>query len=342
MKQTRIGCQPLMFIYLSNHVNQINFTTLFCFDLGSITQVTRPLCVAAASLSKDTWHVLLDNGADPVHQTEQDGGNVIHVLIKMAEKDQKNFERYSTWYNDVILDLNVDLLSKMLHHEDDFSMRPVEFASHCSALHLMFAIFNTPGVYRQTQAHGLHVQHCYDITEYETVEKRNRRQFSPLNFLQDLSFSDMARASSDNSFHFDVMETWLHNKVGVNKFLIILWFLLRCLTLIAVTAATLSSLERDNCYNGSEANTTTFGSTSKICTTIYKPEGCPKAFFQITLLEVYLLTAFSFSVCLTGVSIDLYELVSYLRQSNPKLKQKYSKFKIFTELQTFYFRHWVA
>ena len=304
--------------------------------------MTRPLCVAAASLSKDTWHVLLANGADPVKQTEDDGGNAFHVLIKMAAKDQKNFEIYSTWYNDVILALNLELLTNMLHHEDHFSMRPIEFASHCSALHLMLVIFNTPGVYRQTQAHGLDVRHHYDITEYESVEKGNRRQFSPLNFLQDLSFGDMALASSDNSFHLDVMETWLHSKVGVNRVLIGVWFLLRCITLILVIAATLSSLGREYCYNGYEANSTTFGPTSKICTTISKPEGCPKAFIQITLSEVYLLTAFSLSVCLTGVSIDLYELVSYFRQSNPKLKAKIFKIQNFYRVANILFQGMVG
>ena len=302
--------------------------------------MTRPLCVAAASLCKDTWHILLDNGADPVEQTEDDGGNAIHVLIKMAAKDQNNFEIYSSWYSDVILALNVDIVINMLHHEDQFSLRPIELASHSAALDLMLTIFNTPGVYRQTKSRGLHIQHLYDITEYESVEKGNRREFSPLNFLQDLSFSGMAQASSCNSFHFHVMQTWLHNKVVVNRVLIGLWFLLRCTTLLVLMTATLSSMEMDHCYSnyGYEANTTTFESTSKICTKIFKPNGCPKAFLKVTFWDVCLLNAFSFSVCLAGVSIDLYEIISYLRQSNPKLKAKVFKIQNFYRVTNILFQ----
>ena len=291
--------------------------------------MTRPVCVAAASLSRDTWHVLTNHGADPVAQTEKDGANAIHVLIKIAAKDTERCEIYSNWYNDVIMTLNCDLLKLMLHHEDKFSMRPIEFASHCSVLPLMLTILNTPGVYLQNKSHGLQFIHHYDITEYESIEKGNRREFSPLNFLQDLTYDQMAKTSISSSVSTDVIETWLHTKSVVNRELISLWWLLRISLFVTLIGATISSLGRDYCHNGYDTNNTTFGPTSTICIRKYKPEGCPKAFIRITEHNVYILIAFSCFVCLVGVSIDIYEFISYCKESNPKLKVRIIKIQNF-------------
>ena len=110
----------------------------------------RPLCVAETSIARDTCRVLLNYGADPETQTEDDV-DIHFKFIKMAATDTENGQKFYQWYSDLTKDVNVILKTKLLHKEDRYyRLRSLELASYKGTFTLFTAIMNTVDVYRNT------------------------------------------------------------------------------------------------------------------------------------------------------------------------------------------------
>ena len=307
-------------------------------------EVTRPLGIAAATTCADTWNVLIQNGADPEIQTEEDGGNAFHVLVKMASIYNGDTDVYVKWYSRIIQTLDINTRKNVLHHEDNYGMKPLELASHLNTLDLFLAIFCTPDVYLFKLSNGLQLEHLFDVSEYETVDTPNRRSVSPMICLQQLDLKEISKNRTQCCFRFKAVETWLDLKSGVNRYLVAFWCLFRCFIFISVLVASLSTNDRDYCTlkdHIKNSTQTAFSNETCSSTTQY----CPGTYIYLNNTQFYPLLGALLISCLLGVLVDLYDIVTYYRRKTlTSLNRESSMMKIqqFSRFATFTFQLFVG
>src|SRR6218665_2604078 len=144
----------------------------------------RPFNLAAVHGSLKVCDVMIHNDVD-ICLVEIGSYNVIHCLVCVAFYQPYSEEAVVNAYHSLCRMLSSDILRKLLHMEEVYGLRPLEFAAQQGTLRLMSAIFDTPGVYlTREEVVGVSVYQWYDVTEYENCEApQNRQAMSPLTFI---------------------------------------------------------------------------------------------------------------------------------------------------------------
>ena len=314
---------------------------IFIFPLECNMEVTRPLCIAAATTCSSTWAILVQHGADPEAQTEQDGGNAFHVLVKMTSICQCDTDVYVSWFRKIIQTLDISTRKKLLHHEDCYGLKPLELSTHLNSLNMFLAIFSTPDVYLFKLSSGLQLEYLFDVSEYETVDTPNRRSVSPMICLQQTDLKNINKTHTHRCFTFKAIDIWLDQKSSVNKILIYVWGSIRCFIFLSLLLVTLSTNDSNSC---------TFKDYRKVSKQ-YLPSNetfcvpsiniCPGTYIYLNKITFYGLIIAVLILSSIGLVVDVYDIVTYFRmKSRTSLNKETTIMKIqqFSRFATFFFQ----
>ena len=137
--------------------------------------ITKRLHAAAIYHSNDVLRFLRSSGID-VFQVDDWRNNVFHNLIQAVSLDIMNENRYVetlVHIRDLLSDAEI---KQLMLPENDFSPRPLEFATFHGCLEIMDRIMETKGVYLYRNTHGGYnvgydtVQY-FDVSDYECFDK---------------------------------------------------------------------------------------------------------------------------------------------------------------------------
>ena len=156
-----------------------------------------PLTLAVSKGSIKVMRILLEQKAD-IRIKESDGYNIIHILLVAASKgipdDPKLLETYDIIEND-------KAISDLLLEESDDGLRPLEMAACLGLMTFTKRIMNTPGVYlAKTLIKGDVVYKWFDVTDYEKLGWKSRRDRSPLFFLRQIDIQDVEKKETVEIF----------------------------------------------------------------------------------------------------------------------------------------------
>ena len=200
---------------------------------GPCSSVQLPLAIAAVAGATHSIKALLQAGVCP-RQVDCHGNNVVHSMIAFLHYHSEMEEAIISTFQLLVETLNVDMMRAILHHENSFGLRPIEFAAQHGQGSMVLAIMNTPGVYlRKEQVYGLTTYKWYDITEYESTGSNFRNFRSPLLLM---SCVDSAAANTNTFCKFiesSAVQAWYAKKYRMNLPIIFLWFLIRALFVAA-------------------------------------------------------------------------------------------------------------
>jgi hypothetical protein len=100
------------------------------------------------------------------------------------------------------------------------------------------------------------VYHWFDITEYESFEKNNRHAKSPVALLIGLDKATLDDPLVDQIFNETVLRQWIHKKMLVNLFPLLMWFFIRLVytAVCFILESDVSSLEEKRMANASASS----------------------------------------------------------------------------------------
>ena len=196
---------------------------------GPLSSIQLPLAIAAVAGSTHSIKALLQAGVCPI-QVDCHGNSVVHSMIAYLHYHSDMEENIISKFQLLTDTLSVDVMTVILHHENSFGLRPIEFAAQHGQGSMVLAIMNTPGVYLAKQEkYGLTTYKWYNIGEYEGTGNTTRCRKSPLSLMTYVD-STIAKTSGYRKYVYsDVIQNWYQKKFLMNLPLIILWFLLRAL-----------------------------------------------------------------------------------------------------------------
>ena len=188
------------------------------------SSVKLPLAIAATTGATHSIKALLQAGVCP-KQVDCHGNNVVHSMIAFLYYHSEMDEAIISTFQLLVNTLSVDVMREILHYENSFGLRPIEFAAQHGQGSMVLAIMNTPGVYLiKQQKHGLDCYKWYNITEYENTGSNSRWFKSPLLLM---TYVDTKLAASDGYSDFitcSAIQAWLTKRTLVNLPLL----LIRC------------------------------------------------------------------------------------------------------------------
>ena len=205
------------------------------FDFGkdsfipdvAASRLSQPLFIATCYASLETVELLLKEGAD-LFQLNVSRGNILHSLVAGSSFDDVLEERSVLVYKKLVSLLDESQLNKLLMHENNDGLRPIEQAVNLGTLVLYEAMQLTPGVYvTKTIEKGVFKEEWIDITEYETYDPGHRRAKSPpfmMSFLDKKVLSSPKDAAVVQS---DFITSWMDKKMKSTWFIIAFWAFLR-------------------------------------------------------------------------------------------------------------------
>ena len=125
-----------------------------------------------------------------------------------------------------------DQVRSLLHAENMFSLRPLEFAAQQGACRMVMAIMDIPGIYlHRAEKCGVIQYKWYDVSDYEGIEAM-RRNKSPI-FLLTYADKCITRSAGYKDMHAkSQIQTWCSLRFNLNLPFIIGLFLVRLLCVI--------------------------------------------------------------------------------------------------------------
>ena len=226
---------------------------------------------------------------------EPNGNNVIHELARIASISKNCEVGMTETYGRLLQLLSASTFEKLLLTENKGHLRPLELASKVLTLRLYNAILQTPGIYlAKVEKHGPLIHKWYDLTEYESFGAGTRRDFSPINFLLELSesniYSDECRALLSQA----PTRQWVDAKMQISRPFLFGWFFIR-----------ISYLGAYLLFENSEFTTTHHNSNSTIL-------GCGNAVFDLPTWARMAATIYVFMLSLLILLVDVFEAANFL------------------------------
>ena len=218
--------------------------------------ITKPLHAAAVFHSHAVLWLLFTSGAN-IQQVDCWKNNVVHVLI-LADSTVKVRE---TKYAETLAYLQ-DLLPEqdmrsLLIAENEFTLRPLEFAALHGCASLANVIMHTKGVYLIKEASvGYNVVQYFDVSDYELFDDGLPLRFfhSPLALLV-TNENSRIDVTSNTLFHDPGFKSWMHSKIMVNWPFALIWSLFRIYYIALFFSASTESSWPTDVTNGSYPNT---------------------------------------------------------------------------------------
>ena len=139
--------------------------------------------MAAAASASSSVRALLAADISPT-QTDCHNNNVIHSLIALLFHHPQCTESVLEQYELIMDSCDLDTQRIMLLQENEFGLRPLQFAAQNCQAGMIHAIMSTPGIHMaKMEQSGLLCSRCYDITDYESTELTGRQQYSLVTLL---------------------------------------------------------------------------------------------------------------------------------------------------------------
>ena len=227
--------------YLSGHFTFGNSELETHVEAGGYTNMRLPLAIAAVAGATNSIKALLEAGVCP-KQVDCHGNNVVHSMIAFLHYHNDMEDAIISKFQILVDTVCVDFMKVILHHENSYGLRPIEFAAQHGQGSMVLAIMNTPGVYLTKQEQcGLTCYKWYNITEYESTGNKSRGNKSPLRILTCADKDTVDNGTLNNVLQGNVLKSWLGKKFSVNLPLLLLWFLMRLCFIIGYMAIDLDS-----------------------------------------------------------------------------------------------------
>ena len=174
---------------------------------------------------------MVDAGFD-VCQQDCNGNNVIHTLIAQTFYNPQLEEKTAKNCVDFVNLVTKDQVRSLLHAENMFSLRPLEFAAQQGACRMVMAIMDIPGIYlHRVEKYGVIQYKWYDVSDYEGIAAM-RRNKSPI-FLLTYADKCITRSAGYKDMHAkSQIQTWYNLRFNLNLLFIIGLFLIRLLYVI--------------------------------------------------------------------------------------------------------------
>ena len=167
-------------LYLKGHFAFGDTDIRRCVCVAAEDHVQLPLAIAVVAGATQSIKALLEAGVCP-KQVDCHGNNVVHSMIAFLHYHSDMEDAIIAKFQLLVDSLNVDVMKEILHHENSFGLRPIEFAAQHGQSSMVLTIMNAPGVYLTKQQQcGLTTFKWYNITDYEIEGKNTRRYKSPL------------------------------------------------------------------------------------------------------------------------------------------------------------------
>ena len=216
---------------------------------GPFSSVKLPLAIAAVTGSTDSIKALLQASVCP-KQVDCHSNNVVHSMIAFLHYHRDMEDTIISTFQLLIDILSVDVMRDILHHENSFGLRPIEFAAQHGQGSMVLAIMNTPGVYMTKQQKlGLDCYKWYNITEYENTGTNARWFKSPLLLM---TFVDTKLAASDGYSSFiksSAIQAWMTKRTLMNLPLLIFWCIVRITFILFYMILSLDMSKADTSSN---------------------------------------------------------------------------------------------
>ena len=191
--------------------------------------ITKPLHAAAIFHSHAVLRLLWESGAD-VLQVDSWQNNVVHMLIFADYCENAGEAKYEKTLVFLQGLFSEGELKSLLMAENNFSLRPLEFAALQGCLCLAGVIMETKGVYLLMEEHvGYSVVQYFDVSDYESYDDvMPPRCFkSPLTFLVLAETSRIKTIASSEVFNDAGLRSWINAKTMMNWPFVMIWFLFR-------------------------------------------------------------------------------------------------------------------
>ena len=186
-----------------------------------------PLAIAAVAGATHSIKALLEAGVCP-KQVDCHGNNVVHSMVAFLHYHSDMEEAIISKFQLLVDTVSVDVMRDILHHENSFGLRPIEFAAQHGQGCMVLAIMNTPGVYLTNQVQcGITCYKWYKITEYESTRSESRGNKSPLRILTYADKDTVDNGTLNNVLQRNLLKSWFGKKFSVNLPLLLLWGLMR-------------------------------------------------------------------------------------------------------------------
>ena len=219
--------------------------------------ITKPLHAATVFHSHAVLRLLFTSGAN-IQQVDCWKNNVVHVLIYAHSTEPVRETKY-----DETLAYLQDLLSEndmrsLLAAENEFALRPLEFAALRGCTGLATIIMQTKGVYLiKEESIGYNVVQYLDVSDYELFDDGLPTRFftSPLLLFVMNDTSQIPVTESGVVHRNSGFQSWARAKMMMNWPFVCIWFLFRMFYIALFISASTENSWPTVVNNGSYPNT---------------------------------------------------------------------------------------
>ena len=219
--------------------------------------IAKPLHAAAIFHSHGVLRLLFTSGVD-IQQVDSWKNYAVHVLILAASMGSVCEMKYVETLACLQYFLSEQDLISLLTAENEFSLRPLEFAALHGCTELANAIMHTKGVYLiKEESVGYNVVQYFDVSDYELFDKGLPPRFfnSPLALLP-MSYTPCLKVPEcDVVLHDPGFKSWVHSKIKMNWPFAFIWFLFRICYIALFFSASTENSWPTVVINGSYPNT---------------------------------------------------------------------------------------
>ena len=191
--------------------------------------ITKPLHAAAIFHSHAVIQLLWASGVE-VLQVDGWKNNVVHMLIYADYKENGRVPKHAETLAYLQTVFSEKDLKSLLKSENDFSLRPLEFAALHGCVSMIDIIMQTAGIYLIKEEHvGYNVVQYFDLSDYELFEDGLPPRFytTPLALLTLNETSRIGNNVSHAICHDPGLKSWIQFKITMNWPFAFIWFVFR-------------------------------------------------------------------------------------------------------------------
>ena len=191
--------------------------------------ITKPLHAAAIFHAHAVIQLLWASGVE-VLQVDGWKNNVVHMLIYADYKGNGRVAKHAETLAYLQTVFSEKDLKSLLKSENDFSLRPLEFAALHGCVSMIDIIMQTAGIYLIKEEHvGYNVVQYFDLSDYELFEDGLPPRFytTPLALLTLNETSRIGNNVSHAICHDPGLKSWIQFKITMNWPFAFIWFVFR-------------------------------------------------------------------------------------------------------------------
>ena len=216
-----------------------------------VERIRLPFHLAVSAESTHVAEVFIQSGVD-CEKCDYVGRNVLHNLItRVAYLHYAQEEGTCSMIAWLIDKVGLELVHKFSRQENQYGLRPVEYAAQQNTLKLMTTLLETQGLHTlggetKGDTHFMDL----DVTEYETSERYTKSPFTMLAYLDE---EKLNHPETGEFFQSPIIKGWMAAKTRVDAIPLVIWSLMRLFAFIIyfVADANVMSLSKQHGENAS-------------------------------------------------------------------------------------------